>query len=262
MDAAEILRRYDSDVRSRAEAPAPGFSIVWEGPILRMVGPGPEAHANGVLFSRLEESSADALIAGEIAFFGAGGRAFEWKLFDYDTPADLGDRLIRAGFVPDPPETFVVHEIGSRAAFRTSRKAWRSGVSAPASTAPSRSVNEAVYGRPDHARWLFETIAAEQRAAPDSLAVYAAFAGADPVSVGWLRHRPGDAFGSLWGGATLAQWRGQGLYSALVGARVAEAAERGCRWLTVDCSPMSLPILERCGFRPLATTTPFIWTPP
>jgi hypothetical protein len=46
-----------------------------------------------------------------------------------------------------------------------------------------------------------------------------------------------------------------------VGARVAEAQGRGCRWLTVDCSPMSLPILVRCGFTPLARTTPYIWTP-
>ena len=75
-----------------------------------------------------------------------------------------------------------------------------------------------------------------------------------------MRHRRGDPFGSLWGGSTLPEHRGRGIYSSLVAARAGEARERGCRWLTVDCSPMSLPILERRGFERLAVTTPFIWT--
>jgi len=29
----------------------------------------------------------------------------------------------------------------------------------------------------------------------------------------------------------------------------------------VDCSPMSLPILERRGFQRLSTTTPYVWSP-
>ena len=104
-------------------------------------------------------------------------------------------------------------------------------------------------------------VAAEKRGDPDGLSLYAAFAGDAPVAVAWMRHRRGEAFGSLWGGSTLAPWRGQGLYQALVGARVAQARERGCLWLTVDCSPMSLPILTRCGFERLAVTTPYIWSP-
>ena len=263
MDIAEILRRYDSDVRSRAEAPAPGFSLAWDGPILRMVGPGPEAQANGVLFSRLDAASADAVIERELAYFGALGHAFEWKLFDYDLPADLAGRLRRAGFLPEDPETLVVLDVQSSPSFRSPPP----GVTVRRLDDPSdydviRAVNEAVYGRPEHARWLAETVRNEKRAAPEGISVYAAFADGVAVTVGWLRHRPGDAFGSLWGGATLESWRGKGLYSALVGARVAEARERGCHWLTVDCSPMSLPILRRCGFAPLAITTPYIWSPP
>jgi hypothetical protein len=77
-----------------------------------------------------------------------------------------------------------------------------------------------------------------------------------------LRYRQGDAFGSLWGGSTLAEHRGKGIYSAVVAARATEARQRGGRWLTVDCSAMSLPILERRGFQRLAVITPFIWTSP
>jgi GNAT superfamily N-acetyltransferase len=123
-------------------------------------------------------------------------------------------------------------------------------------------VNGAVYGDAEHASWLARVIRDEKRADPDGISVYAAFADGTAVSVGWMRYRNGDAFGSLWGGSTLAEYRGQGIYSALVAERAKEARRRGGRWLTVDCSAMIRPILERRGFQPLAVTTPFIWSSP
>jgi hypothetical protein len=37
---------------------------------------------------------------------------------------------------------------------------------------------------------------------------------------------------------------------------------RGVRYLQVDASDDSAPILRRLGFRAVTTTTPYIWTPP
>ena len=261
MDRYEVLRRFEAEVRTRPQA-APGFAVAWDGPVLRMVGPGPGASDNGILASRLDEASADAAIAGAIAFFGGRGRAFEWKLYDYDRPADLAGRLAAAGLKPEEPETFVALAVASGPRFRAPPPSIRiEGIEDPAAFGVIEQVNGAVYGRPDDARRLAAAVAAEKRGDPDGLSLYAAFAGEAPVAVAWMRHRRGEAFGSLWGGSTLAPWRGQGLYQALVGARVAEARERGCLWLTVDCSPMSLPILTRCGFERLAVTTPYIWSP-
>jgi GNAT superfamily N-acetyltransferase len=261
MDRRAILRRFEQEVRTRTEA-APGFSIAWDGPVLRMIGPDGEAQSNAVLASRLDEATADAEIARQVAFFRRDNRAFEWKLFDYDPPADLDRRLVAAGFIPDSPETFVALEVASDVRFRDPPAGIRLvRIDDPAEFGIIEHVNGAVYGNPDQARRLARAVASEKRSDPDALSLHAAFAGSEPVAVGWMRHRRGDAFGSLWGGSTLESWRGRGLYSALVGARVAEARERGCLWLTVDCSPMSLPILIRCGFEPLAVTTPFIWSP-
>jgi hypothetical protein len=36
---------------------------------------------------------------------------------------------------------------------------------------------------------------------------------------------------------------------------------RGYRYLQVDASPQSRPILERLGFTSLALTTPYVWSP-
>jgi GNAT superfamily N-acetyltransferase len=261
MDRREILRRFEQEVRTRTEA-APGFSIAWDGPVLRMIGPDGEAQSNAVLASRLDEATADAAIARQVAFFRRDNRAFEWKLFDFDRPVDLGRRLLAAGFIPDSPETFVALDVASDIRFRDPPAGIRIvRLDDPAEFGVIEQVNRAVYGSLGQAQRLALAVASEKRGDPDALSLYAAFAGSQPVAVGWMRHRRGEAFGSLWGGSTLEAWRGRGLYSALVGARVAEARERGCFWLTVDCSPMSLPILARCGFEPLAVTTPFIWSP-
>ena len=51
----------------------------------------------------------------------------------------------------------------------------------------------------------------------------------------------------------------QGFYTALLAVRVQEAIARGRRYLTIDASPMSRPIVERFGFVRLAESTPCIW---
>jgi hypothetical protein len=40
------------------------------------------------------------------------------------------------------------------------------------------------------------------------------------------------------------------------------AAERGRRYLQVDASADSQPILERLGFQAVTHTRPYVWSPP
>ncbi|MGW5362427.1 hypothetical protein [Actinopolymorpha pittospori] len=81
------------------------------------------------------------------------------------------------------------------------------------------------------------------------------------VSVAWLRVTEGTEFAGLWGGSTLVGWRGRGIYRALVARRAHLAVERGIRYLRVDASPDSAPILRRLGLLAVATTTPYVWNP-
>lgn len=73
-----------------------------------------------------------------------------------------------------------------------------------------------------------------------------------------MEFHAGTEFASLWGGGTVRAWRGRGIFRSLVAYRAAEASARGFRYLQVDASPESRPILNRLGFVELATTTPFI----
>jgi GNAT superfamily N-acetyltransferase len=110
--------------------------------------------------------------------------------------------------------------------------------------------------------WTTTHLIREVAAAPDDYIVLTAEAAGRVIASGWLEMRPGSQFAGLWGGATLAQWRGQGIYRALVARRAQLAAARDVRYLQVDASGDSAPILQRLGFQPLATTTPYVWTPP
>jgi ribosomal protein S18 acetylase RimI-like enzyme len=94
--------------------------------------------------------------------------------------------------------------------------------------------------------------------------VLTAEAGGEVVSAAWLLFfQPGaDSFARLLGGSTLPQWRGRGIYRALVAARAQRAAARSVKYLQVDASDDSAPILRRLGFRPVTTTTAYVWTPP
>lgn len=97
--------------------------------------------------------------------------------------------------------------------------------------------------------------------APDTFTAVVAMAGDVPVSAARMDFHPGTEFASLWGGGTLPEWRGKGIYRALIAYRTRIAAERGYRYLQVDASDQSRPILRRLGFTPLTVTTPYIRQP-
>jgi predicted GNAT family acetyltransferase len=101
-------------------------------------------------------------------------------------------------------------------------------------------------------------LGAEMQATPDQISIYVADAGGEPASSAWIRYYPGRQFAELYGGATVPGQRGKGLYTALVKARAREARQRGVRFLVVDTSPMSRPVLEKLGFVLLTYSQPFV----
>ncbi len=70
-----------------------------------------------------------------------------------------------------------------------------------------------------------------------------------PVSTGALNLFPGQRLGFLWGGSTVKEARGRGLYSTLVTARMRRAKARGCIRLALQAMRHSSgPIVEAQGF--------------
>jgi len=121
-------------------------------------------------------------------------------------------------------------------------------------------LGESIWGHKDHS-WL-DNLAEERAADPEGLRIFVAEAGDLTVCAGWVRFPSGTEFATLWGGATLPAWRRRGIYRALVAQRAKLAAKRGRRYIEVDASDESRPILERLGFVAVTTTTPYVWSPP
>jgi GNAT superfamily N-acetyltransferase len=255
-----VLAAYDSQVRTAlATRPPQRVTVDWDGPLMRVTG----LHQGFVSYrdlGGLAGASLDALIARTCAFFAERGESFEWKTHSHDEPADLRHRLRAAGFIAGELETVLIAE----AAALVGR------IEAPAGVVISQVTDAADFARigamestvwNEDWSWLADDLAARQAADPDNIAVFIAEVGGDVVSAAWLVCNPGTEFTSLWGGSTLAGWRGKGIYRALVARRAQLAVDRGYRYLQVDASDDSRPILQRLGFQALTTTTPFIWTP-
>ncbi len=92
---------------------------------------------------------------------------------------------------------------------------------------------------------------------PDHLSVFAVWDGERVVSAAWTHYLIPTSFATFWGGSTLKEYRKRGYYTALLAVRAREARERGYRYLQVDASPESRPILEKHGFRFLGFSTPY-----
>jgi GNAT superfamily N-acetyltransferase len=93
----------------------------------------------------------------------------------------------------------------------------------------------------------------------DGMELWAAEADSRIVSAGRLEPVPGSDFAGIWGGSTLKEWRGRGIYRALTAARARSALRLGKTLINSDSTEYSRPILERYGFLKVSTTTPYLW---
>jgi predicted GNAT superfamily acetyltransferase len=107
---------------------------------------------------------------------------------------------------------------------------------------------------------LGRTLADELTNCGNYLSIYLAYADGIPASTAWIRFQEGSQFAALWGGSSLPAHRQRGLYTALLSVRVREARRRNVRYLTIDASPMSQPIVTKYGFQFLAIAHACNWT--
>jgi GNAT superfamily N-acetyltransferase len=160
----------------------------------------------------------------------------EWKYYSHDGP-EMRERLLAAGLEPEDEETVVVAEAASI-------------------PPPPEEVELRLAGKE------FDELAAQvfgsRHDLPDKAVAVVVIADGQPVSGGRVDFEDDVEFAGLFGGVTLPEYRGRGLYRATVARRAELAREHGYRWLYSDALPTSRPILERLGFVAITTTTPFV----
>jgi GNAT superfamily N-acetyltransferase len=256
MDPQTILHHYDREMRAN---PPDGTGAIHQRPGLTyFTVPPPSPLAGWVIYTRLAADTADQAIRSTIDFFKPLGGEFEWKVYDHDTPPDMKQRLLDHGFTAEELEAVLAFDMeAAPPGFWEPPAARVLPVTDPAQLADIARIEAEVWN--ESYSDLPEVLDAEMRATPDRISVFIAYAGGEPASGAWIRYYPGTQFAELYGGATLARHRGQGLYTALVKARAVEARQRGVRFLVVDTSPMSRPILEKRGFVFLTNVQGFVF---
>ena len=262
LDAGQLRVAFDQQLRGTVPERLPeGMQVEREGPLVLYSG----AEGGGFVDYRdlggRDGAEVDELIDRCLRTFARRGESFEWKLFEHDRPADLPQRLAAAGLVPQERETVVIAPVAAVAG----EVQLPEGIALREVTARADFDRIAAFEGSVSAGdlgWLAGMLEAERAVDPDALTVLVAEAGDTIVCAGWVRFLAGTEFASLWGGSTLPAWRRRGIYRATVAYRANLAAQRGFRFLQVDASDDSRPILERLGFVAVTTTTPYIWSPP
>ena len=112
MEPDLVLAAFDAEVRRSVRLDGSGARIEADPPVVRWVGADGRGWS-GIAWSGLGDADADAVIAAQVACFAARGEGFEWKLYDYDRPPDLGGRLMAAGFAAAGEESLMVTEVSS-----------------------------------------------------------------------------------------------------------------------------------------------------
>lgn len=255
MNKLQIINLYDQDQRKDVEYPE----------MRREVTPTVVRHIDtsgmgegAVIYSRLDEANAEDAIRQQVAYFESLGQDFEWKVYDYDKPPDLKERLRSHGFIVEEAEAIMVLDLEA-----APQALWQpvlqnvKRITDPERLSDVLTIQQQVWDE-DFA-WLNEYLGGALRKYPDQMSVYVAYVDEQPASAAWTYFPKHSQFASLWGGSTVSRYRKHGLYTALLAVRAQEAWSRQVRFLTVDASPMSRPILEKFGFEVIALSYPCTW---
>ncbi|MAU12311.1 MAG: GNAT family N-acetyltransferase [Anaerolineaceae bacterium] len=257
MNKADLIALYTQDQRVDVTYPDSRRDVLPN--LIRHVAMSNDSEGS-IIYSRLDADTVDAAIDEQIEYFKALGQPFEWKVYDYDLPSDLKDRLAAHGFAVEEREAIMVLDI-----VQAPDMFWQPithdirRITDVSQLADVRHIEEVVWDE-DAAR--IETyLGGTLQAHPEQMSVYVAYIDEQPASAAWIYYPENSQFASLWGGSTIKAYRKRGLYSALLAIRAQEARARGVAYLTVDASPMSQPILEKHGFGTLAYSYPCKWEP-
>lgn len=262
IDDASLLAAYDEQLRTVAEMRS---TVGYErhGPLLWGKHRGGRGFVSYRSLGSPGDDELERLVVDTVEHYAADPEItqFEWKTRGHDGVPHLHRLLVRHGFTAEETESVMIGESHALSAdvplpqgVRLRRLTERADIEAMA------AMQALVFGDPENVTERVDT-AMRQLAEPDGGGSESWVAEADGqiVSAGRIDPVSGTDFAGIWGGATLPEWRGRGIYRALTAKRAQAALRAGKRLINSDSTEFSRPILERSGFRKVTTTTPYIW---
>jgi N-acetylglutamate synthase-like GNAT family acetyltransferase len=259
-EPGRLLAAYDEQLRGESEVTPGAESVTRHGPLFLVTFAASRgwisyrdlggADADGVrrlVHKALEHYRTDPAIA-----------KVEWKSRGHDAAPGLHEALVEHGFVPEEPESIMIGEARSLAhdVPLPDGVTMRQVTEEPDVRAMS-AMADVVFGEPVDP--TTPTVLMRRMARDPGMEIWVAEADGRIVCAGRLERVAGTAFAGLWGGATVPEWRGRGIYRALTAARARSALRMGATLVHSDSTEYSRPILERSGFVAVSTTTPYLW---
>lgn len=249
MGKQELLELFDRELRRNWHSP--GFRREETEHVIRHVSM--HGERGFIIASDVNEQNAREVIQHELSYFNGLGTGFEWKVYSYDKPEHLKDILEEEKFSTDPQEALMVLDVTT---LPPQSQSYEHVVTIE--IVDEKGIRELIslidiIWEESHEE-LGNRLWRDKQADPESLFLYGVYDNDQLVSAAWIYFEKNSSFASLWGGSTLPDYRGKGFYSSLLAIRAKKALEMGYRYLTVDASPMSEPILEKHGFQCLAYT--------
>lgn len=264
-DHERFLRAYDEQLRTDAET-AGALAVTGLGPLLLATFAGGRGFVTYRDLDGADAPEVRRLVAAAVTHFEADPAVtrVEWKTRGHDRAPDLHRALLDHGFTADEPESVMIGE------------ARRLVVDVP--LPPGVSLRRVVEERDVRAMCAMSAVAfgdppadaaevaedllrrlSRVDGAADGMELWVAEHAGEVVSAGRLEPVPGTDFAGIWGGSTLPEWRGRGIYRALTAMRARSALRGGSTLVHSDSTEHSRPILERYGFVAVSTTTPYLW---
>lgn len=253
MNNQELLALFDKEQRIEISYPDMRKEVTPH--VVRFVRNAPGM--SFILYSRLDESNAEEVIKAEVEYIKGLNQPFEWKVYAHDNPPDLAQRLADHGLELDEREAVMILDLAQApSSLLEPVEADVRLLTGREQLADVIEVETQVWG--ENFDWITKRLGGHMEI-PGYLSVYVAYANGDPACTGWIYFHPNSSFADLWGGSTVPEYRRRGLYTAVLAARVQEAIDRGYRFLTIDTSPMSRPIVASHSFRLLTYAQACEW---
>jgi hypothetical protein len=191
--------------------------------VVRAIGTETEGSWNGIVYSHFSITEAKEVINDEISYFVKIGRGFEWKVYSHDQPSDLLTRLRCRGFKIGEEEALMVLDLRKLPA-RLPASAPK-GITVRAVTDDLEIshflvLEAAIWGRSTTTREFLLSSLSDQL--QRNLA-FVAYADHNPIGFGRVSASPQSCFAGLWSGSVLSDFRGRGVYRALLSARIQPA---------------------------------------
>ena len=258
-DAGALLRAYDEQLRTDAEMRG-ALAVT----VLGSLWLGTFAGGQGfVSHRRLQGVGADqarAWVEQVLDHFrqDPATREVEWKTREHDDAAGLHDALVEHGFVPEEPESIMIGRTELLAVdVPLPEGVILRRITSEADVRAMSAMADTAFGDPISSDRADDVL--RRLAAGDGTEVWVAEVDGAMVSAGRLEPVPDTDFAGIWGGSTLPEWRGRGIYRALTAARARSALALGKTLITSDSTEFSRPILERSGLVKVSATTPYLW---